>query len=114
MLAVAAAACIAAGCGGGNKGERTLPNADVAGTRAAAGAKIDPDNVAKLRPLWRFRFEARHSYSGIFASTPIVDGNTVYVQDLRSNVFALDRANGVVRWARRYGFRNDGPNGLAL
>jgi len=114
MLAVAAAACVAAGCGGGNKGEWTLPNADVAGTRAASGAKIGSDNVAKLRPLWRFRFEARRSYSGIFASTPIVDGDTVYVQDLRSNVFALDRATGTVRWARRYGFRNDGPNGLAL
>jgi alcohol dehydrogenase (cytochrome c) len=62
---------------------------------------------------WRFPFKARPSFSGIFASTPIVDGDTVYVQDLRSNVFALDRATGAVRWEKRYGFRNDGPNGIA-
>jgi len=91
-----------------------LPNADLAGTRAAVDASIDSGNVSGLRVLWRFPFRARRSYSGIFASTPIVVGDTVYVQDLRSNVFALDRASGAPRWERRYAFRNDGPNGLAI
>jgi alcohol dehydrogenase (cytochrome c) len=63
---------------------------------------------------WRFRFTARHSFSGIFASTPVVDARAVYVQDLRSNVFAIDRATGSLRWARRYDARNDGPNGVAV
>ena len=35
-------------------------------------------------------------------------------QDLRSNVFALDRSTGALRWERRYHARNDGPNGLAV
>ena len=114
-VAVVAGVCFAAGCGrerGG--GDWPLPNADLAGTRAAVGSKIDADNVSSLHVRWRFPFHARHSFSGIFASTPIVSGDTVYVQDLRSNVFALDRATGKLRWERRYGFRNDGPNGLAL
>jgi alcohol dehydrogenase (cytochrome c) len=70
--------------------------------------------VIRLRPRWRFRFTGRPSFSGLFASTPIVGGDTVYVQDLRSDVFALDRSTGALRWARRYRARNDGPNGLAL
>jgi outer membrane protein assembly factor BamB len=36
------------------------------------------------------------------------------VQDLQSNVFALDRVTGALRWARRFRASNDGPNGLAV
>ena len=63
---------------------------------------------------WRFRFAAAPSFSGIFASTPVADGSTVYVQDLRSNVYALDLASGRVRWRRRFDAKNDGPNGVAV
>ena len=110
-----AVACLAAGCGGHRgSGQWTLPNGDLGGTRAAAGASIDSGNVGSLRPRWRFRFRAPRSYSGIFASTPVVDSDTVYAQDLRSNVFALDRSGGALRWEHRFGNLNDGPNGLAL
>ncbi len=103
-------------CGCGSSGSRTtwpLPNADLASTRAAAGSGIDSGNVAKLRPRWRFRFGEGASF-GSFASTPVADGDTVYVQDLRSNVFALDARSGSVRWSHRYGARSDGPNGLTI
>ena len=111
----AAVAFLAAGCGGDGAGaDWPLPNADLAGTRAAGDARIDSGNVAGLSVRWRFPFHARRSYSGIFASTPIVLGDTVYVQDLQSNVFALDRATGALRWEKRYDFRNDGPNGIAV
>src|SRR5439155_9227104 len=43
-----------------------------------------------------------------------IDGKTIYVQDLQSNVYALDRATGAVRWKHRFDARNDGPNGLAV
>jgi outer membrane protein assembly factor BamB len=36
------------------------------------------------------------------------------VQDLRSNVFALDLQTGATRWTRLLRARNDGPNGLAI
>jgi outer membrane protein assembly factor BamB len=103
------------GCGAGNSDHGTwpLPNGDLAGTRASSGSSIDAGSVSRLRVRWRFRFTAKPSFSGSFASTPVADHDTVYVQDLRSNVFALDRATGALRWARRFGARNDGPNGLA-
>jgi outer membrane protein assembly factor BamB len=63
---------------------------------------------------WRFRFTARPSFSGLFASTPVVSDATVFAQDLRSNVYALDAGTGRVRWSRLYHARNDGPNGLAV
>ena len=117
VLVAAASALVAsvlAGCGGHAAGDWPLPNGDLAGTRAAAHARLDAANVRHLQARWRFRFKAKRSFSGIFASTPVVDKGTVYVQDLRSNVFALDRASGALRWARRYNVQNDGPNGLAV
>ncbi len=113
LAAVAVAVGILSGCGGHARHAWPLPAADLSGTRAADGA-IDSHNVGKLTPRWRFPLRAAPSYSGIFASTPVADRTTVYVQDLRSNVFALDRSTGALRWSRRYDARNDGPNGLAL
>jgi alcohol dehydrogenase (cytochrome c) len=91
-----------------------VSGANLSGTRAAVDSPIDAGDVAKLRVRWRFRFTASPSFSGVFASTPLVDHGTVYVQDLRSNVVALDRDTGAVRWTRRFAARNDGPNGLAV
>ncbi len=103
------------GCGDhSDNGAWPLPNRDLAGTRAAAESPIDAGNVGGLQVRWRFAFTARPGFSGIFASTPVADRDTVYVQDLRSNVFALDRSSGVLHWARRYRAQNDGPNGLAV
>jgi outer membrane protein assembly factor BamB len=104
---------VLAGCGG-RRSTWPFANADLASTRAAAGSSLRAGNVASLSPRWRFRFTAAPSFSGIFASTPVADAKTVYVQDLRSNVFALDRATGRLRWTDRENARNDGPNGLAV
>ena len=98
-LAVASAviATLLFGCGArAPDGAWPLPNGDLAGTRSAAGSAIDAENVAGLKARWRFRLTASPSFSGIFASTPVADRDTVYVQDLRSNVFALDRSTGHV------------------
>jgi alcohol dehydrogenase (cytochrome c) len=112
VLVIAILLC---GCGGRDAhADWPLPNADLAGTRAVAGSPIDAGNVARLSVSWRFTFTATPSFSGSFASTPVADGDTVYVQDLRSNVFALDRADGALQWAKRFSARNDGPNGLAV
>jgi len=114
-LLVAGAAMLLSGCGSRTtRGVWELPNRDLSGTRSAAATSLDAGNVARLTARWRFRLTARPTFSGIFASTPVIDGDAVYVQDLRSNVYALDRATGVTRWVHRYRARNDGPNGLAL
>ena len=94
-------------------GEWPAPNHDAAGTRAAAGSRIDAANVRRLRLAWRFRFSTQPGLSGIYASTPLVLGGRVYLQDLNSNVYALDEATGRLLWRKRFAQRNGGPNGLA-
>ena len=91
-----------------------LPAANLAGTRAAAGSTLSASNVSRLRVSWRFTPTGPPERYGFFASTPLIDGDTVYVEDLLSSVFALNRETGSVRWARRFDAPNDGPNGLAL
>ncbi|MEA2171408.1 MAG: quinohemoprotein ethanol dehydrogenase [Solirubrobacteraceae bacterium] len=115
LLAFLVSASLLAGCGGRDADAVwRLPNRDLAGTRAAAGSAIDAGNVARLEVRWRYGLTAAPTYSGIHASTPVVDGATVYVQDLQSNVYALDRPTGELLWAHRYRAPNEGPNGLAL
>ena len=96
------------GCGGsGGHGSWAEANGDVAAMRAAEVSSITAYTAGELRARWRFRL-------GSFASAPVADADTIYVQDLRSNVFALDPSNGALRWTHRYGSPSDGPNGVAV
>lgn len=101
-------------CGPGGDGEWTAPNGDLAGTRSAGGSEIDAANAKSLRLAWSFRYPGRAGFSGIAASTPLVEDGVVYVQDLNSNVYALDASSGRRLWTRRFDVENGGPNGLAL
>lgn len=107
-------AALAAGCGSGGRSDWPSSAGSLAGTRAASGSGIRARNAANLRPLWHFTFDSGPSFSGVFASTPVSDGTTVYVEDLQSNVFALDQSTGKLRWAHHFHAPNDGPNGLAV
>lgn len=40
--------------------------------------------------------------------------DTVYLQDLQSNVFAIDLSSGEKQWERQRGQGNIGPNGIAV
>jgi outer membrane protein assembly factor BamB len=112
---VLSASVIVVGCGGNHaQSSWPQPNHDLAGTRAASGSTLDAGNVSGLRARWRFTFSGRPGFSGLFASTPVSDGKTVYVEDLESTVFAIDAATGRMQWRRPFGAANDGPNGLAL
>jgi outer membrane protein assembly factor BamB len=103
------------GCGSGDReASWPLPNGDLRGTRATAGSSIDAGNVGRLQPRWRFALTGARTYAGTFASTPVADDDKIYVQDLQSDVYALDRESGDLRWAHRYRAANDGPNGLAV
>ena len=88
------------------------PNGDLRGTRAVSSA-ITSRNAGGLHVRWRFRL-TRGSTFGAFASTPLVIGSTVYLQDLSSSVHALDLATGKLRWQYIVQAPNDGPNGLAF
>jgi outer membrane protein assembly factor BamB len=49
----------------------------------------------------------------LFASTPISLNGTVYLQDLNSNVYALDRSSGKLEWKHAFNKPSIGPNGIA-
>jgi len=112
-VALAVALVLVLGRGGGSAaGDWPAPNGDLSSTRAASGSSIDAASVGRLRLAWRFRFPIHPGYSGVFAATPLVLGSRVYLQDLDSNVYALDLATGRLLWRRRFGVPDGGPNGL--
>ncbi|HEY7034862.1 MAG TPA: PQQ-binding-like beta-propeller repeat protein [Thermomicrobiales bacterium] len=94
-------------------GDWPVAQHDLAATRATAASPIDAANVGTLEVAWTFAIDAAGGYGGMTA-TPLVAGDTVYVQDMMSNVFALDRETGTVRWRHDEGIPSLGPNGLAL
>ena len=129
------AAVILAGCGGGGaSGSSSGPpshassagkpppewagsswpthNHDLANTRATTSTPINSQTVSGLKVKWRFAFKGLGA-SGAFASTPIVLNNTVYLQDLASNVYALNRSDGKLLWEHRFNEPNVGPNGVS-
>ena len=87
-------------------------NYDLANTRATAQSAINSQTVAQLKVKWRFRLRGASAF-GIFASTPIVLNETVYLQDLNSNVYALDRSSGKLVWRHAFNKPSLGPNGVA-
>src|SRR5207253_3880563 len=51
---------------------------------------------------------------GIYASTPITFGGVVYLQDLNSNVYALDQQSGKLKWKHAFKSPSIGPNGVSI
>ena len=87
-------------------------NLDLANTRATTASLIDSTNVATLKPKWRFKLTGEGAF-GSFASTPIALGETVFLQDLDSNVYALNRSTGALEWKHLFKSSSVGPNGVA-
>ena len=87
-------------------------NYDLANTRATTNTPINSRTVSKLNVKWRFAFKGASAF-GVFASAPIVLNGSVYLQDLNSNVYALNRSTGKLRWRHTFNKPSIGPNGLA-
>jgi outer membrane protein assembly factor BamB len=83
---------------------------DIAGTRAGRSS-IDSSNVGGLEVAWTFDLVGSGIYGSI-TSNPIIVGDTVYIQDMQSNVFALDRMTGSVKWTAVFNVGSSGPNGV--
>jgi alcohol dehydrogenase (cytochrome c) len=92
----------------------TSANHDLSSTRAATTSGIDGHTVSSLRLAWRFRLPGKPGESGSVTATPVVSGGVVYVQDMLSNVFALDLATGARLWERRFSDSNPGPDGVVV
>ncbi len=96
-----------------NAGSWPAHNHDLANSRATTQSTINSHTVSGLKVKWTFPFKGASSF-GIFASTPIVLNGTVYLQDLNSNVYALDRTTGKLKWQHAFNQPSEGPNGLAF
>jgi glucose dehydrogenase len=93
-------------------GDWPVPQGNLAAHRAAADSSITAATVGHLEVAWRAPLDA---VGGIGAVTaiPIVVGDTVYLQDMESNVLAIARDSGTLRWRHDYGAPSSGPNGVA-
>src|SRR6185503_17915412 len=69
-------------------------NGDLRNHRVATGSEITSANVRDLGVAWTMPLTASSIY-GTFAANPVTDANgVVYLQDLQSNVFAVDAHSG--------------------
>jgi outer membrane protein assembly factor BamB len=90
-----------------------LQNGDLANTRVTHDASISSSNVARLGVAWTMPLTASSIY-GTFAANPVIADGVVYLQDLDSNVTAVDLRSGNVLWRRTYDSQDIGPNGVAF
>jgi len=90
-----------------------LENGDLANTRVTHGAAISSTNVSQLGVAWTMPLTASSIY-GTFAANPVIADGVVYLQDLESNVTAVDLESGRVMWRRMYNSQDIGPNGVAF
>lgn len=88
-------------------------NYDLSNSRATTSTQISAANVATLKKKWSFRIPGTGVF-GNYASTPIVYGGVVYLQDLNSNVYAVDQQTGKLRWKHLFRSPSIGPNGVSI
>ena len=84
------------------------PLGSLNGWRNNVGSAIDSSNVGSLGVQWTLPI------ANGCTGTPIIAGDTVYIQDMSSNIYALDRATGDVKWTAEYNIGTLGPNGCAI
>jgi glucose dehydrogenase len=88
-------------------------NKDYGNTRATQDSVINSQNIQSLSVAWTFPL-TKFSEWGAAATNPLILNNTVYLQDLKSNVYAIDLATGKLIWGKDYNLGNFGPNGPAI
>lgn len=82
-------------------------------TRAALNSSINASNLSKLTEVWSVPITAQGNFSGM-TGTPIVLGDTIYMQDMESNCYAVKRDTGELIWKTDYNDPSNGPNGVAV
>jgi alcohol dehydrogenase (cytochrome c) len=112
-LAILATACAPSlpGTGSALPADWPQANHDLANTRTAAGSPISSGNVKQLGVNWTLKVTGVSQF-GAIATAPIVVGTTVYFEDLKSNVYAVDLGTGKLLWQKTYNAASLGPNGV--
>lgn len=93
--------------------EWPLPNHDFNNTRASTSSAINSTNAANLRLVWSFPINGAEKCNTADGN-PIIQAGVVYVQDHRSNLYALDLESGILKWKKDYDMSAQGPVGPAL
>lgn len=88
------------------------PQQSLAAHRAAT-TTISQATVANLAEVWRVPLIVSGGYGAVTA-IPLIAGEVIYLQDMASNVLAIDRATGEIIWRHDYDSFTAGPNGVAL
>jgi glucose dehydrogenase len=90
-----------------------LPNHDYDNTRAAFGGRINSATVSELHEVWRIPFD-RGGPFGYVTSNPLILGDRVFIQDMQSQVYAIERETGAIRFMYQSDAVTVGPNGVAV
>ncbi len=93
--------------------EWPLANMDYSNTRATENSGITSQNIDELGIAWTFDIPGVGEW-GASATNPLILDDTVYLQDLKSNVYAFDLETGDLKWKKEYDLNNFGPNGPAV
>lgn len=88
-------------------------NQNFSNTRAAVGSKINASNVSTLGVAWSLPIKGVSEW-GAATTNPIILGNIVYFQDLKSNVYAVDFTTGKQLWVKEYNEDSGAPSGLSV
>lgn len=89
------------------------PGVDAGSTRHVTASPIDSSSVGGLEVAWTLPAEAQSSY-GAYSASPVVSNGVVYMQDLESNVQAINLENGDVVWTKKFSQPDQGPNGVSV
>ena len=88
-------------------------NQNYSNTRSAVGSSINLSNISKLGVSWSSPISGVSEW-GAATTNPLILGNTVYFQDLKSNVYAVDFTSGKQIWKKEYDLDIAGPSGVAV
>lgn len=92
--------------------EPAYPGVDLSNSRFVEGP-ITKATAPRLKLAWEVPSEAQSTF-GSFAASPVVSGGVVYMQDLESNVQAIDLESGKVLWEAAMNDPDQGPNGVTV
>jgi len=93
--------------------EWPLANKDYCNSRATFNSRINSRNVSKLKIAWAKDIPGISTF-GAAATNPLIVCDKVYLQDLKSNVYALNLRNGNLLWKKDFNVENIGPTGPAV